>query len=113
MTICVLFFSSRRRHTRWTGDWSSDVCSSDLADGTYPLARQVYLYFAPDTPTGNPRTLPPALREFIRYILSAQGQEIGRASCRERVEVPLEGLPRRQASHQGRAHRYERGSAGH
>src|SRR5690348_845148 len=25
-----LFFSSRGRHTRWTGDWSSDVCSSDL-----------------------------------------------------------------------------------
>src|SRR5690348_14287862 len=24
-----LFFSSRRRHTIWTGDWSSDVCSSD------------------------------------------------------------------------------------
>src|SRR6266487_6234460 len=23
------FFSSRRRHTIWTGDWSSDVCSSD------------------------------------------------------------------------------------
>src|SRR6266581_6019990 len=23
------FFSSRRRHTSWTGDWSSDVCSSD------------------------------------------------------------------------------------
>src|SRR5690625_4142867 len=29
--ICVtLFFSSRRRHTRWPRDWSSDVCSSDL-----------------------------------------------------------------------------------
>src|SRR5690348_2346109 len=27
------FFSSRRRHTRWTGDWSSDVCSSDLEPG--------------------------------------------------------------------------------
>src|SRR5690348_17992111 len=26
----LFFFSSRRRHTRWTGDWSSDVCSSDL-----------------------------------------------------------------------------------
>src|SRR6266568_7101448 len=26
------FFSSRRRHTRWNCDWSSDVCSSDLAD---------------------------------------------------------------------------------
>src|ERR1039457_6681671 len=26
----VIFFSSRRRHTRLQGDWSSDVCSSDL-----------------------------------------------------------------------------------
>src|SRR2546426_5083715 len=26
------FFSSRRRHTRLQGDWSSDVCSSDLHD---------------------------------------------------------------------------------
>src|SRR6266487_6879975 len=32
MISCYIFFffSSRRRHTRWTGDWSSDVCSSDL-----------------------------------------------------------------------------------
>src|SRR5256885_10099272 len=27
---CLFFFSSRRRHTRLQGDWSSDVCSSDL-----------------------------------------------------------------------------------
>src|SRR5439155_7025977 len=27
------FFSSRRRHTRWPRDWSSDVCSSDLRLG--------------------------------------------------------------------------------
>src|SRR6266850_3994465 len=27
------FFSSRRRHTRLQGDWSSDVCSSDLSSG--------------------------------------------------------------------------------
>src|SRR5437762_5955472 len=26
----LFFFSSRRRHTRYIGDWSSDVCSSDL-----------------------------------------------------------------------------------
>src|SRR5437762_9351229 len=26
----IFFFSSRRRHTRYIGDWSSDVCSSDL-----------------------------------------------------------------------------------
>src|SRR6266536_5730545 len=29
--MCFFFFSSRRRHTRSTRDWSSDVCSSDLA----------------------------------------------------------------------------------
>src|SRR5689334_24636999 len=29
--IFFFFFSSRRRHTRWNCDWSSDVCSSDLA----------------------------------------------------------------------------------
>src|SRR4051794_10943794 len=30
--MIFFFFSSRRRHTRWTGDWSSDVCSSDLRE---------------------------------------------------------------------------------
>src|SRR5439155_1758368 len=29
----VFCFSSRRRHTRWPRDWSSDVCSSDLEVG--------------------------------------------------------------------------------
>src|ERR1039457_507454 len=29
LSVCF-FFSSRRRHTRLQGDWSSDVCSSDL-----------------------------------------------------------------------------------
>src|SRR5690625_5659167 len=29
----LFFFSSRRRHTRWPRDWSSDVCSSDLHGG--------------------------------------------------------------------------------
>src|SRR2546430_5464203 len=28
--MCGFFFSSRRRHTRFDCDWSSDVCSSDL-----------------------------------------------------------------------------------
>src|SRR5690606_40004627 len=28
--ILIFFFSSRRRHTRFSRDWSSDVCSSDL-----------------------------------------------------------------------------------
>src|SRR5256886_10000971 len=29
-SVCFFFFSSRRRHTRFDCDWSSDVCSSDL-----------------------------------------------------------------------------------
>src|SRR5256886_3969669 len=41
--LLLFFFSSRRRHTRFDCDWSSDVCSSDLAlcitiYGLIPLA---------------------------------------------------------------------------
>src|SRR5437870_8300423 len=41
--IFFFFFSSRRRHTRWPRDWSSDVCSSDLLllPGTDPSALTV------------------------------------------------------------------------
>src|SRR5207247_1256724 len=39
-----LFFSSRRRHTRSTRDWSSDVCSSDLCR-IQPLSAQYFLWF--------------------------------------------------------------------
>src|SRR3712207_1610153 len=39
MELCV-FFSSRRRHTRYWRDWSSDVCSSDL-EGAEDLGRYV------------------------------------------------------------------------
>src|SRR5687768_18190013 len=34
----MFFFSSRRRHTRCSRDWSSDVCSSDLEDGPRGLS---------------------------------------------------------------------------
>src|SRR3712207_9052395 len=34
--LCVFFFSSRRRHTRYWRDWSSDVCSSDLPPAPPP-----------------------------------------------------------------------------
>src|SRR6266702_1895917 len=36
--MCFFFFSSRRRHTRWPRDWSSDVCSSDLGPDGLPLS---------------------------------------------------------------------------
>src|SRR6266480_7050997 len=36
--VSCFFFSSRRRHTRLTCDWSSDVCSSDL-DGLVHISK--------------------------------------------------------------------------
>src|SRR2546429_5935748 len=41
---CVFFFSSRRRHTRCSRDWSSDVCSSDLSGllRDLPLLEQIF-----------------------------------------------------------------------
>src|SRR5437867_8046778 len=89
--ISFFFFSSRRRHTRSYGDWSSDVCSSDLTrdaiDGMHNFT------FWHD-----------ALRNALPWIASRVGlapedaaaacttagghlaDQIGRASCRERVE---------------------------
>src|SRR5256885_11806296 len=39
------FFSSRRRHTRLQGDWSSDVCSSDLFENQEPAAEVAPRFF--------------------------------------------------------------------
>src|SRR2546430_9354655 len=36
---CFFFFSSRRRHTRFDCDWSSDVCSSDLLKAYLAMAQ--------------------------------------------------------------------------
>src|SRR5438270_6930129 len=38
-SILFFFFSSRRRHTRFDCDWSSDVCSSDLSASIVPATR--------------------------------------------------------------------------
>src|SRR5205807_7602901 len=41
-TWFFFFFSSRRRHTRLQGDWSSDVCSSDLSGSALKHSRCSY-----------------------------------------------------------------------
>src|SRR5690625_5911552 len=41
MSGFIVFFSSRRRHTRWPRDWSSDVCSSDLHFLFYFVVRRL------------------------------------------------------------------------
>ncbi len=47
----------------------------NVASRAYPLSRPVYIYFSPDTPGGEPAAPDPKVREFLRYILSRQGQE--------------------------------------
>ena len=48
-----------------------------VADRTYPLTRFAYIYFAPDQPNGDPADpkVDPKVKEFLRYILSRQGQQ--------------------------------------
>src|SRR5689334_24624111 len=89
---CFFFFSSRRRHTRWNCDWSSDVCSSDLAclDHRTPQLRErlvaacpkgIDVYF--ESVGGEVLyAVMPLLNVGARVPLCGQ---IGRASCRERV----------------------------
>src|SRR5688500_20322609 len=88
------FFSSRRRHTRLQGDWSSDVCSSDLAMAAAPLfgmggvpaqvrvvaAGAVAVLICVWTPVAAPANL-----LSLAGLVSVA--EIGRASCRESKEL--------------------------
>src|SRR3712207_395534 len=47
INVVFFFFSSRRRHTRYWRDWSSDVCSSDLAEREQGITIDVaYRHFA-------------------------------------------------------------------
>src|SRR5438445_3664679 len=54
----TFFFSSRRRHTRYWRDWSSDVCSSDLLAGML-WSKQFYHYIVEQWLRGDPAQPPP------------------------------------------------------
>src|SRR5207253_7557892 len=105
--MSFFFFSSRRRHTRWPRDWSSDVCSSDLE-----MLWQYELSARPiDTPERRAdlehrlmaqagliadRTVQTEYRRFLRERLfqlgrGARPSQIGRASCRERGGLTVGG----------------------
>jgi phosphate transport system substrate-binding protein len=58
----------------------------NVANRTYPLARSAYIYFAPDTLTGDAAKPDAKVREFMRYVLSRQGQE---DVAREGDHLPL------------------------
>src|SRR3546814_12360320 len=83
---CFFFFKQKTAYEMRISDWSSDVCSSDLfpaATGTRVerrrrrLARRAQLHL--DTATARRR------RVARQPVEVAQDDEIGRASCRERV----------------------------
>src|SRR5690606_40278258 len=99
------FFSSRRRHTRFSRDWSSDVCSSDLV--TRALRQDTLLEwlrrqarFKKDLPEGAelaarrgegglPEDEVPAVSD--EEIFRVLREEIGRASRRD-SDVSSEGV---------------------
>src|SRR5690606_40179222 len=90
-----VLFPSRRRHTRFSRDWSSDVCSSDLGNvGNLPDVENM------DVQYGQAAVLTPSDFAFARDGIAAEADsneetvlicEIGRASCRGRGRAPPAG----------------------
>src|SRR5688500_20283845 len=96
MFIFSFFFSSRRRHTRLQGDWSSDVCSSDLdSEATLSkLTARAKDIAAALLSLGAAISSTTAYAQETLIDLIRTGQraaEIGRASCRERVKSGVGG----------------------
>src|SRR5690606_39421706 len=98
-------FSSRRRHTRFSRDWSSDVCSSDLvSEFVIAIGNPLGLSYSHTTTFGiisSLRTPVPVSLSFGQVdwemeliqtdaaINRGNSGEIGRASCRERAEFSV------------------------
>src|SRR2546429_1517527 len=93
--MCFFFFSSRRRHTRCSRDWSSDVCSSDLIEVIRAVCEAEHWacgrYFQLDEPAQVLRfedawCIPePAFREFVERSRALRSEErrVGK-ECRSR-----------------------------
>src|SRR5437764_10048611 len=83
------FFSSRRRHTRYIGDWSSDVCSSDL--------RELGDDGSPARGAANRGRSPGTLDRILLRALGTQaalGRQLRRADRSEERRVGKEGRSR-------------------
>src|SRR5207247_3005358 len=96
LVICLMyFFSSRRRHTRSTRDWSSDVCSSDLVELDRRFdRRRAAVGLSARRPRADDRSGDRAPRRR-GYGCARPIREIGRASCRERGSVPQRAITAR------------------
>src|SRR5437762_10004438 len=92
--VLIFFFSSRRRHTRYIGDWSSDVCSSDLIVSAIRWRKLKTLDLLIDAgadlsfqdPNGRDAMFLARRKKLPAPVLARlEALQIGRASCRERV----------------------------
>src|SRR2546430_11517959 len=95
LNVCVFFFfSSRRRHTRFDCDWSSDVCSSDLWDeeaservviNRVTALGLVRIATNPAAMGGRALSIPDAWAEYhrIRALPRSEERRVGK-ECRSR-----------------------------
>src|SRR5207237_7749318 len=86
MTLIIIYFmSSKRRHTIFKCDWSSDVCSSDLCPASAQATERYKWVPSTDLPG-----CPPPLRwrttarDCLEPAACRPRSQIGRASCRDR-----------------------------
>src|SRR5690606_39963985 len=98
-------FSSRRRHTRFSRDWSSDVCSSDLALVLLIVTASLLVGFLNKFSWGSytalflawmftvPGPVDEGTLQWLLVLMAAvwlaRKVQIGRASCRDRASVAV------------------------
>src|SRR6266508_5985149 len=101
---CVFFFSSRRRHTRWPRDWSSDVCSSDLRY-VHALWKGHHLILFSDVDVltwieresaGQPQVLPCIVRAANRKTFREIHDEIRAAQVEDVTKIDVGGAKESQ-----------------
>src|SRR5205807_6527281 len=94
LTGRLFFFTRRRRHTRLQGDWSSDVCSSDLvlaAEGIRFTILALHLVRRENREAdalGGQH-----VERLVVHSRLGQPHEIGRASCRDRAALTGRSTP--------------------
>src|SRR2546429_2443964 len=89
-TYYVFFFSSRRRHTRCSRDWSSDVCSSDLVP---------YAGFPPEGCVRFPASRPPPPGGLETKFETNQEPEEGQRSFSNQHHAPGPAVQHRSEEH--------------
>src|SRR3546814_7703930 len=88
MLCCFFFFKQKTAYEMRISDWSSDVCSSDLAEGALveetPYSDQPYVTTRGFFQSGEANRLLDTEIPLACPVRLLHGEEIGRASCRER-----------------------------